>query len=830
MLPNQSLILVPPFYTDINVTADTVLTDCDDDHCEAAMTRWARMCVRWITGQLGGTDHLRIVGAMPYLWTSLWAGPGHSGSRIGNGQNLTAARAVWEDLGRAAVARLKNFPLRTDDSAADIISSNSVPRSYWRFEAPAAENMVWDDSQNMTSLLGRENGDPNNDAQPWFSNDLGGIVGGFIGLSDDNIASGVSNESTAGWFKAQGGCLPFETKIDPRTNRTVRCDGGASPKEIDGVTVEMLVKLGSARGAPGVSSDPYGHGCAGCVLSLSFTDAAISFGAKTSAPARGTSAGVPVDEIKVRLEGIGVLSVDYLYDNSWHHLAFRKNAKTGEQSIWIDGQSPPPFRLTGNATGRVIKGGGITMFSLPGLRNFTRGPFPRNFTTDPETKLATVGLDELAIWETALSDAMIYQHYQDALVHHRSYTIGDDSGLPPAPTPAAWNASCDMKEFARGTILPTPPGNATQGASDSCAAQLLEYPATRLVATAKMRPNVNWMDPHFLGGSGQKGVSRDNVTTNAEAIQELLVKKYNYGLVLWFPAGDTSALSNSTMALANAHPDWPLHVVIPGRGGGKQIHNQSLPNGCYLQDAAGNFITMDGKPAGAKKILRITTPELAESAGCPDSLFDADGEHSLAMFKVADEILKRPIDLINEDGEIFESLGNLYGNDKTKVCSDAKVQAAFRKDDAPNWDTFESKWRLRLTARFRDIFLKSGLASLKGTAYTQYQVQGTNKDLENYFGNWSWTRQINTPLPNHSGTGSSYYSTIDLYPGNCWDSYCSWFAGAGAWHSLDLLDSDRPIAQALGDNLFSPFGKYCLPPCQPLVVELHNASEVVAHW
>jgi hypothetical protein len=61
MLPNQSLILVPPFYTDINVTADTVLTDCDDDHCEAAMTRWARMCVRWITGQLGGTDHLRIV-------------------------------------------------------------------------------------------------------------------------------------------------------------------------------------------------------------------------------------------------------------------------------------------------------------------------------------------------------------------------------------------------------------------------------------------------------------------------------------------------------------------------------------------------------------------------------------------------------------------------------------------------------------------------------------------------------------------------------------------------------------------------------------------------
>ena len=175
------------------------------------------------------------------------------------------------------------------------------------------------------------------------------------------------------------------------------------------------------------------------------------------------------------------------------------------------------------------------------------------------------------------------------------------------------------------------------------------------------------------------------------------------------------------------------------------------------------------------------------------------------MFKVADETLERPIDLINEDGEIFETLGNLFGNDKTKVCKDTQVQAAFEKDGAPNWDTFESKWRLRLTARFRDKILKSGLASLKGTSYSQYQVQGTNKNVENYYGNWTYTREINTPLPKHSGTGSSFYSTIDLYPGNCWDSYCSWFAGAGAWHALNMLDSDRPAAQSLGDDLFSPF-------------------------
>ena len=102
MLANQSLVLVPPFYTDINVTAEQVVSDCDDSDCDAAMARWAKMCVRWVTG--GTADAQRIVAAMPYLWTSLWA-PGHSGSRVGDGKDLPAARSVWEALGRAVVAR-----------------------------------------------------------------------------------------------------------------------------------------------------------------------------------------------------------------------------------------------------------------------------------------------------------------------------------------------------------------------------------------------------------------------------------------------------------------------------------------------------------------------------------------------------------------------------------------------------------------------------------------------------------------------------------------------------------------------------------------------------
>ena len=97
-------VLVPPFYTDTNVTAAQVVLDCDDSDCDAAMARWARMCVQWATE--GTADSKRIVAAMPFLWISLWA-PGHSGSRVGDGKDLPAARAVWEALGRAAVAREK---------------------------------------------------------------------------------------------------------------------------------------------------------------------------------------------------------------------------------------------------------------------------------------------------------------------------------------------------------------------------------------------------------------------------------------------------------------------------------------------------------------------------------------------------------------------------------------------------------------------------------------------------------------------------------------------------------------------------------------------------
>ena len=71
------------------------------------------------------------------------------------------------------------------------------------------------------------------------------------------------------------------------------------------------------------------------------------------------------------------------------------------------------------------------------------------------------------------------------------------------------------------------------------------------------------------------------------------------------------------------------------------------------------------------------------------------------------------------------------------------------------------KWRVRLTAYFRDQFLKATppIKALEGCHYSEYQVQGSNV----YFGNWTYTREINTPYTQPDGS-TQFYSTADFYP------------------------------------------------------------------
>ena len=57
-----------------------------------------------------------------------------------------------------------------------------------------------------------------------------------------------------------------------------------------------------------------------------------------------------------------------------------------------------------------------------------------------------------------------------------------------------------------------------------------------------------------------------------------------------------------------------------------------LPAGCYLQNAQGQFITCAGTVTSTK-ILRPTTPELAQEVGCPETVFAAhDGAYFSRLY------------------------------------------------------------------------------------------------------------------------------------------------------------------------------------------------------
>jgi hypothetical protein len=536
------------------------------------------------------------------------------------------------------------------------------------------------------------------------------------------------------------------------------------------------------------------------------------------------------DSMTVPLNGCAQTSADYLADGTWHHLAFVKDAATGAQAVYIDGKVVGS--LPKNATGR----------------SFSK---PHAISLDPVDSVAfCAAIDELAIYETALPAETIQQHFLDATVHHRPYTMGQDAlfkgmvdhvtannATATDPTALTNCTPYDVSEFMPGTILPSPHGNNTVcSGCPTCLSQLQSFPDPRYEPSAVeafgIIPNYNWMAPGYMAGENNPAVDRRTVDNTSVLIQAELAKKWGYGIVL---DGHLccSDRQNLTIKLANAlsHVSLDVNIIRQQIRGGMQLHNQSLPTGCYVQNAAKQFVNCVGHSVpSTKKVLRPTSSvAFAEAIGCPDSLFDADGQYFRdKVFGKFEGMLQRRINRVNEDGEIFVSIGAGEG----QTCA---ADPLVLKDylDGPyskilntsnnkraGWETYSSAWRVRLTQRFKAIFLTDpGFKTLEKVHYSEYQVQGDN----NYFGkfaftgiinpifatrcslplltpagNWTMTRHINTP---YASRGGQYYSTADFYPRHPQ----GWMTTSGPWHGIEWLLQVRAAEIARGDKFFSPF-------------------------
>ena len=271
-------------------------------------------------------------------------------------------------------------------------------------------------------------------------------------------------------------------------------------------------------------------------------------------------------------------------------------------------------------------------------------------------------IDEVAVFEAALSNGSIYAHFKTAVAEHKPYTF--EPVATPAPPPLTANGSYNLSDFHPGTLLPTPEGNSSRWGSKLTLPieQLKAFPNPRYLTKPASGPTIgtpqklfNWMDPRYMSGGAYRFFAPPgqllNISEMADVhLQEELATTWGYNLNMFrlAPASHTapggsplSSVDQALVDLANANPAWGVDTIFQ-RAGARvcsdytnkstcekawRFQNQTLADSCYLQDT-GAFLTLTGAKVNASnphslKVLRPTISAASATAnGCPDSLFD----------------------------------------------------------------------------------------------------------------------------------------------------------------------------------------------------------------
>ena len=315
----------------------------------------------------------------------------------------------------------------------------------------------------------------------------------------------------------------------------------------------------------------------------------------------------------------------------------------------------------------------------------------------------------------------------------------------------------------------------------SCLSQLQRYPLPRYLPGNKLARNFNWMNPNYLGGSGQTGTTIPMVIHNAIQIQEELILHWNYGVVIPHAAlvfqGNKDTVCPPVIQLANAYPNVPLHVISFWLGIRPNSIGYPYENCTLVNKNLDPSLYIDFDFYGKK------TREI--KFNFPDSLIRIDGEVQKYNISRIVKCLKRPIDLINENGE--EPPGPYL------LSALKKDQSMIRMKDSlgiPSWVDFMAVRKLAMRNAYSSVFMK-GIPELKKTFFSIYTVEGGPVDRFK----WSVMKKCMTPR------NGCYYATPDFYAR--WPS--NWKDWKGPWHGWSWIESGRKVEIKDGDYLFSPF-------------------------
>jgi hypothetical protein len=289
------------------------------------------------------------------------------------------------------------------------------------------------------------------------------------------------------------------------------------------------------------------------------------------------------------------------------------------------------------------------------------------------------------------------------------------------------------------------------------------------------------MDPFYMAGIGQPGVTRFNGIHDAVQIQKELMLHWNYGIVLPNSAGAFNGVDStgapSFVGLANAYPQATLDIITFWLG--VSPHEAGFPSrGAMILTAP-----PDTKHAITFDFYGQTKTEI--KFNFPDSLARVDGLTQKHYLEHIMKFLKRPINRISENGE--EPPGPYLLEAVKSDPASIQMKDSMHID---SWSEFMAVRKLQLRKAYVSPFLE-GLPGLKNTKFSFYTVEGGPVDRFK----WQVMKEIQTPL------NGMHYSTPDFYPR--WPA--NWKDWKGPWHGWKWIEIGRKTEIADGDKLFSPF-------------------------
>jgi len=571
----------------------------------------------------------------------------------------------------------------------------------------------------------------------------------YWGFEEPNFKQDASKQ-----YALAGGDKVRVLSTESHVGKYIRCTWGSSPLTVpitvnDAMTVSFLVQFPMYTGNRRNTLISLGKGS----LVVQMLERALVFQTKVV-----TGGKVEMDQLKVKLDGGGRKSMGYYRDGKWHHIVVKYNGQTGEKAIWVDGQSPRGFSKTVKKRGKICgNAGGCNkqVFSI----NSKADPFIGN-------------IDEVAVFNVLVPDALHYLHYQESIERQKHYTFNLPENVE-VPAADELPKGVDLREYAKQHPSP----------NTSALGQLQQYPLPRYKANHGLFRLYNWMGVEYLGGRGQPGVSREKSARESAKIQEELGKHWHY--MICFDNARMAAnpaqmdkpggVMYEWMEVAKRNPDIPVSVTTFWEG---NVRNKTLSGNHYLRNRAGEFVNSGGRklePKGRKRV----------SPAAPSETYAEDGKIQKGYLTKIVNKLGRPIAMINENGEVDP---HLYP-DKT-LQNDPTIVAHKKKSGIGRWNRYQAIQKTRLRKAYRDGFMKT-IPQLKDTKFTWYTVDAGKRGMFD----WKEARLATTPF------GNQYYSTPGLYP----QVPEKWWADRTPHRGWGYVALNRGKEIMAGGNLFSPY-------------------------